>query len=119
MNYSKVLNEIFAQFDGPRFSIKLWDGSERQYGSGISTTFILIIDDATTAERLLSQGALGFGEAYMDGKLRIEGDMETYLRLRHQFKHARRSLRLIFATFLATRNVPKDRKDQITYHYNL
>jgi len=55
----------------------------------------------------------------MDGKLRIEGDIEAYLRLRHQFKRVRRSWRLIFAAFLATRSIPKDRKDQIAYHYDL
>ncbi len=119
MNYSRVIDEIFRQFDGPRFSIKLWDGSERYYGSGESIAFTLVIDDAITAQRLLAQGALGFGEAYMEGSLRIEGDLEAYLRLRHQFKHVRRSLRLMFATFLASRNIPRDRKDQIAYHYDL
>src|SRR3989344_8571063 len=101
MNYSRVIDEIFSQFNGPRFSIKLWDGSERYYGSGTSTAFTLVIDDAITAQRLLAQGALGFGEAYMEGRLRIEGDLEAYLRLRHQFKYVRRSLRLALATFLA------------------
>ncbi len=119
MNYSNVIDEIFSQFKGPRFSIKLWDGSERYYGSGTSASFTLILEDAMTAKRLLSQGALGFGESYMEGKLRIEGDIEAYLRLRHQFKRVRRSWRLIFATFLATRSVPKERKDQIAYHYDL
>ncbi|OHA41975.1 MAG: hypothetical protein A3G59_00265 [Candidatus Taylorbacteria bacterium RIFCSPLOWO2_12_FULL_47_20] len=119
MNYSRVINEIFSQFTGPRFGIKLWDGTERYYGSGTSTIFTLVIDDAKTAQRLLAQGALGFGEAYMEGKLHIEGDIEGYLRLRHQFKHVRRSFRLILATFLATRSMPKDREDQIAYHYDL
>jgi len=119
MNYVRVIDEIFSQFDGPRFAIKLWDGSERYYGSGTSTAFTLVMDDALTAQRLLAQGALGFGEAYMEGKLRIEGDLEAYLRLRHQFKHVRRSLRLIFATFLSSRSVPRDRKDQIAYHYDI
>src|SRR3989344_6042207 len=90
MNYSRVINEIFSQFTGPRFGIKLWDGTERYYGSGTSTIFTLVIDDAKTAQRLL-----------------------------HQFKHVRRSFRLILATFLATRSMPKDREDQIAYHYDL
>jgi len=119
MNYSRVIDEIFSQFNGPRFSIKLWDGSERYYGSGTSTAFTLVIDDAITAQRLLAQGALGFGEAYMEGRLRIEGDLEAYLRLRHQFKYVRGSLRLLWATFLASRSIPRDRKDQIAYHYDL
>lgn len=119
VNYSQVIQEIFSQFSGPKFSIKLWDGKEYFYGTGSSTTFTLIFEDAKTVQRLLAQGALGFGEAYMEGKLRVEGDLEAYLKLRHQFKHVRRSLRLIFATLLSSRSVPRDRKDQIAYHYDL
>ena len=119
MNYSRTIDEIFSHFNGPRFSIKLQDGQERFYGTGSSTTFTLVIEDEKIAQRLLAQGALGFGEAYMEGRLKVEGNLEAYLRLRHQFKHVRRSLRLMWATFLASRSVPRDRKDQIAYHYDL
>ena len=119
MDYSRVIDEIFGQFSGPRFAIKLWNGKEHYYGTGESTTFTLIINDEMTVKRLLAQGALGFGESYMEGKLRIEGDIEAYLKLRHQFKHVRRSWRLIFATFLSRWSIPRNRKDQISYHYDL
>ncbi len=118
MNYIQVINEIFSQFKGQKFSVKLWDGIEYFYGTENSNAFTLIIKDGKTAQRLLAQGALGFGEAYMDGSIKIEGNLEAYLRLRYQFKHIKRSLRLIFATFLAIRNVPRDRKSQIAYHYD-
>jgi len=119
MNYIRVLDEIFKQFNGPKFSTKFWDGSEYCYGSGSSKTFTLVFEDERTVQRLLAQGSLGFGEVYMEGKLRVEGDLEAYLKLRHQFKHVRRSLRLIFATFLSSRSIPRDRKDQIAQHYDL
>src|SRR3989338_5542349 len=119
MNYVRVLEEIFSQFEGPGFSVKLWDGKERHYGAGATSVFTLLIDDAMTAQRLLGQGSLGFGESYMEGRLRIEGDLEAYFRLRHQFKYVRRSLRLLLATFLASRTIPRNRKDQIAYHYDL
>lgn len=119
MNYSTVIDEIFSQFSGPKFSIKLWDGSERSYGTGDQNIFTLTISDAKTVQRLLAEGSLGFGESYMEGKIQITGDLEGYLRMRHQFKHVKRSFRLILATFLATRSIPKDRKGQISYHYDL
>ena len=119
MHYSRVLDEVFSQFDGPKFSVRLWDGKEHFYGTGAAAAFTLILQEEKTAKRLLAQGSLGFGEAYMEGALRIEGDLEAYLRLRHQFKHVRRSLRLMFATFLASRSIPRDRKDQIAHHYDL
>lgn len=119
MNYARVIDEIFSQFEGPKFSVKLWDGKVRHYGAGDGVAFTLIIDDSATAERLLGEGSMGFGESYMEGRLRIEGDLEAYLRLRHEFKRVRRSLRLALATFLARRNTSRRRKEDIAYHYDL
>lgn len=119
MNYALVLDDIFSQFDGPKFSMKLWDNQEYSYGNGSINTFTLVINDEKTAKRLLSQGSIGFGEAYMDGDLSIEGDIEAYLKLRHQFKRVKPSLRLGLAAFLASMSTPRDRKDQIAYHYDL
>ena len=119
MDYSRVIAEIFSQFTGPKFLIKLWNGKVYEYGSGKTASFTLVINDENTARRLLAQGSLGFGESYMEGKLDIEGDIEAYLKMRHQFKRVRKSIRLAFATFLAKRSMPKDRKNQIAYHYDI
>lgn len=119
MDYARVIDEIFSQFSGPKFSVKLWNGREYVYGKGPQKEFTLIFDEARTVKMLLSQGALGFGEAYMDGRLRIEGDLESYFHLRHQFKHVRRSHRLVAATVLSSLSAPRNHKDQIAYHYDL
>ena len=119
MDYSKVIQEIFSQFTGQKFAVRLWDGKVHEYGSGEIASFTLVLNDENTARRLLAQGSLGFGESYMEGKLDIEGDIEAYLKMRHQFKRVRKSIRLALATFLAKRSIPKDRKDQIAYHYDI
>lgn len=119
MNYIRVIDDIFSQFEGSKFSIKMWDGKERFYGSGKEITFTLILKNENTVKRLLSQGSLGFGESYMDGSLQITGDLESYLRLRHQFRRVQRSWRLALAVILSSRQIPKERKDQIAYHYDL
>lgn len=119
MNYIKVVDKIFQQYEGPKFSVKLWDSKERFYGSGRSLNFKLIIKDAPTVQRLLSQGSVGFGESFMDESLKIEGDIETYLKLRHNFKKIRFSPFLALAKLLAGLTIPKNRKDQIAYHYDL
>lgn len=119
MNYIKVINEIFSQFKGPKFSVRLWDGSEFIYGKGKKHNFTLVFKDEKTIKRLLAQGSIGFGESYMDGSLRIEGDIESYLRLRHQVKHLRRSITLTKAALVSKISAPGSRKDQIAYHYDL
>ena len=119
MDYSKAVDEIFSQIRGVRFNVLLWNNKILRYGRGKNVSFTLVFEDVGAAKRLLSQGALGFGESYMEGKIRIEGDLEAYLKLRHQFKNIKPSLRLILATILAGRGVPRDRKDQIAHHYDL
>lgn len=119
MDYSIVIQEIFNQFTGPRFQIRFWNGFTCGYGSGTTPSFTLVFKDEHTVQRLLAQGSLGFGESYMEGKLEIEGDIEAYLRMRHQFKLVRKSIRLALATLIAKRSVQKKRKDQIAYHYDI
>ena len=119
MNYAPVVDEIFSQIRGVNFAVHLWDGKKLKYGTGPEKDFTLILEDEHTAKRLLSQGALGFGESYMDGRLRLEGDLEAYLKLRHQFKAIKPSVRLATASFLASRSMLKETKDQISYHYDI
>src|SRR3989338_11666140 len=113
MNYLRVIEKIFQQYQGPKFSVQLWDSRERFYGSGESANFKLIIKDAVTVQRLLSQGSLGFGESFMDGSLDIKGDIEAYLRLRHNFKKVRPSFSLTFAKFLASYKIPNDHLEKV------
>ena len=119
MNYIRVIDKIFNQFNGPKFSIRFWNGEEHYYGKGESVVFSMIISDVMTARRLLTQGSIGFGEAYMEERIKIEGDIESYLRLRHQFKKKKFSPYLAIAVFLASRNIPHTREKQIAQHYDL
>jgi len=120
MDYGKIVNDIFSQISGARFDIKLWDSRKFKYGNTKKKPgFTLVFEDENTAKRLLSEGALGFGEAYMEGKLHIEGSIDDYLRLRHQFKSIKPSARMIIATLLAKHGGLKSTEDQIAYHYDI
>lgn len=119
MNYIRVIDKIFNQFNGPKFSIRFWNGEEHYYGRGESVSFSMVISDVMTAKRLLTQGSIGFGEAYVDERIKIEGDIESYLRLRHQFKKRKFSLYLAIAVFFASRNIPQKREEQIAHHYDI
>jgi len=120
MNYIKVIDDIFKQFSGLRFGIRFWNNETKYYGSGKNDShFTLCINDPKAIRRLLAEGALGFGESYMDETLDVEGDIEAYLKLRHQFRHVKPSVRLAYAKFIANLTQPRDRKGQIAYHYDL
>lgn len=119
MNYAKVLDDIFKQFDGPKFRVKLWNKETKYYGKNGSADFTLCISNPHVVKRLLAEGALGFGETYMDGTLDIEGKLEAYLKIRHQFKHIKPSARLVLTKLWAELTKPKKREGQISYHYDL
>lgn len=119
MDYAQIVDEVFSQIEGFRFNVRIWDGRLLKYGSGHKKSFTLIFVTELAARRLLAQGSLGFGECYMDGTLRIEGSLESYLRLRNQFKTIKTSVRLAAASFLARYGIPKKTSDQISYHYDL
>jgi cyclopropane-fatty-acyl-phospholipid synthase len=119
MDAERVIDEIFSQFRGPRFGVRLWNGKERAYGEQGDPAFTLVFETRQTLSRLLAQGALGFGEEYMAGRLRIEGSIDDYLHLRHQFKHVRQSYRLVKAAAVARLTAPRRRPEQISYHYDM
>lgn len=121
MNASTIIRDVYGPFEGPSFDVQLWDGTTQHFGTDRQSTpaFVLVIHDEETLHRLLAQGSLGFGEAYMDGRLEIMGDLDAYLRLRRQFKRVRRSIRLMIATALAHWTIPRNRRDQIRAHYDI
>jgi len=119
MNYIRAIDEFFRQFKGARFSIQFWNGEEWHYGLGDSNAFTLIIRDVRAAKNLLTKGSIGFGEAYMDGSLKIEGDLEAYIRLRHQLKRKGYSLYFIITRIWAKISTPWGRRGKIARHYDI
>lgn len=58
------------------------DGTSRRYGDGSGRTITLRIRDGATARRLAFNSAIELGEAYMDGRVAIEGgDIYDFLAL--------------------------------------
>ena len=122
IDYPRTIDKIFGKFTGPRFSVKLWDGQEYFYGTGTSKTFTLTIRDKAMARRLLMEGDFGFGEAYVEGRITVGGDLEACLRLQHELNYAPGSLGQIgqkIATSIAKIVRPRSRKENIAYHYDL
>ncbi len=118
MDYTKVLDSFFSQFAGGRFGIRYWTNEVFHYGSGDRDLFTLHIKRPQVVKRLLTEGALGFGESYMQGDLDIEGDIASYLKLRHQHRHFTPSVRLVLARFWAELTKPRRRDAQIAHHYD-
>jgi cyclopropane-fatty-acyl-phospholipid synthase len=61
------------------FAIEFWDGDSVHFGD--SPKFILRLISKKGAQRIISNGFLGFGEAYMAQEIEVDGDLQELLRL--------------------------------------
>ncbi len=106
----------------PQLEMVLWDGES--LGCGGRPRVSLRIKAEIGARRLIGDGFLGFGEAYMQGDLDVEGDMQELLRLGFAINLDRaqpsfwKKLRLLPA-YLKTRNSIHGAPQNISRHYDL
>jgi len=79
-NAIKHLAHLMQQAEpGAEFSFEFWDGERLNLGD--QPAVILRLKSEESAARLLGDGFLGFGEAYMAGDLEVEGELQELLRL--------------------------------------
>ena len=122
-----TIDRIFQQLshdlpDTP-FRVRMWDGSERTYGEG-PEKFLLRINSAEALSDVLTRGSLGFGEAYTNGGLDVEGDFQSLIRfafepvVRELLLSARERGRLL-AHVIKHRNNLKRSRENVRHHYDL
>ncbi len=103
------------------FAVVLWDGERIEFGE--KPAFTLHIKSEKSAREIAVRRFFGFGEAYTNGEIEIEGSMPELLRLGLAINfddlepNALRKLRLI-PDYLKTRCTPKKARENISYHYD-
>jgi len=105
-----------------RFAFEFWDGETAAYGNPPEVS--LRFKSKEGARQLLSNGFLGFGEAYMASDLEVEGNLQELLRLGFSIEFDKQMLSLwqkvcFLLRRLNTRNTISGVKQNISYHYDL
>ena len=81
---TRLLAELFRGYEGPPFSLRLWDGWRWSFGSsagnggagGTGARFGLAIETPKALQALVAEPTeLTLGEAFIHGELEIEGDI--------------------------------------------
>jgi cyclopropane-fatty-acyl-phospholipid synthase len=107
---------------GAKFSFECWDGE--RLNNGNEPAVLMRLKSEESAARLLGDGFLGFGEAYMAGDLEVEGDLQELLRLgiaaRFDQKEPSfwKKLRLL-PSYLKCKNSVRRAPLNISHHYDL
>lgn len=87
-----ILTSLFESLPGG-FRARLWDGTEVHAGSSSPPCTFVFRDRATFRKLLLRPRTIGFAEAYFDGRLDVEGDLFSAVRMGMAIQNLRPSLR--------------------------
>ncbi|MCS8583925.1 SAM-dependent methyltransferase [Leuconostoc citreum] len=80
-----IYKQIFkASFNAP-IDVEFWDGEQVSYGEGEPIAKI-ILHDVIPIKDIMAHASLTFGEAYMDGKIDIQGDLQKLVTTIYQSK---------------------------------
>ena len=125
MGLRDFVDKVFSGYKGRKFQIQYWDGVKHTYGTEDTDRFFTITFKTKAAlKNIILRGSIGFGEAYMNRDIEIEGDLadcvsltsEPYFALfRPAFHEKLKYLKL----FLQNRNTLKGSKRNIHSHYDL
>jgi cyclopropane-fatty-acyl-phospholipid synthase len=118
----KLLQSLSSNTPDLPFSVRFWDGKEKKYGRG-EPAFTLVFHDRHAVRRVAAAGILGFGEEYMTGRVDVEGDFQTIIRLGTDRRIRETSLPLltrlsIAAQRLVTSNRLRRSPLNVAHHYS-
>jgi len=120
---TKLLSRLTEKLPELSFSVVYWDNTTEHYGKG-APTFSFHLKTREAAQRIIRDGGLGFGEAYMDGEIDIEGDLGDLLKLQYTSAFDASALsfwekiRAALTAFLHRNSISRVRKN-VSHHYDL
>jgi len=119
MDLDKIFIKTFLNnFEEEDFTVKLWDGEEVKLGQD-SSKFKVTFNEPLKKNELLKSTSLALGEAYVDGKLEVEGDFYTMLnsilKYKDRFTTDFKGLPKLFSN----KTNAKKQKEEVTFHYDL
>jgi cyclopropane-fatty-acyl-phospholipid synthase len=99
-------------------AVRYWDGDVREYGPD-RPYFTLTLRAPSVVRAMLRDVMLGFGEAYMDGRVEIDGPLDAVGRLVTENQAVFDGLALPRLAPRLRRNTRDRQRRQIQHHYDL
>ncbi|OGO77195.1 MAG: SAM-dependent methyltransferase [Clostridiales bacterium GWB2_37_7] len=118
-----LLQKLSHKIGDTSFAIDLWDGTKVNYGQR-EPAFKIIFKEKIPKARILRDPSLAFGEAYMDGNIDFEGNLqeiiEDIFKINIPFfrKKEFRGVRKVIAPENRSTSLRKQQKE-VQYHYDL
>jgi cyclopropane-fatty-acyl-phospholipid synthase len=114
--YKKIIKNISSD----PFTVTFWDGSTEQYNEGTPPVFHMTFHKPLNKSAVLSSTMNALAEAYMDGTLTIEGNLEKIIESAFNNKESfLNQSKLLTKLSKIKGNSTKKSKEDISYHYDL
>lgn len=118
-----LVERVFRDHPDKRFAVRLWDGTEIAWGP--ERAFTLVFSDAETFQDLFRSGdPARFGEAFVEKRFDIEGDIAAAIRLGRYLRTvelgAMDKMKAAFALgFRKSRHTKDEDAKDVQAHYDL
>lgn len=116
------LKQFLKNISCETFIVKFWDGKEELIGDG-DPKFKIIFNKPLKKSDILHDASLAFGEAYMNGDLDFEGDIQEILESIYKNKDSFLNSNKFIAKLAKLSSLKgtslKEQKKDISYHYDL
>lgn len=76
----EVYNQLFKPSFSQKTEVTFWDGSVKEYGNSEGEiVFKIIFNEKIPVKELINNASLALGEAYMEKKIEIEGNLQALI----------------------------------------
>lgn len=74
----EIYKQLFKSSFSQRVLVTFWDGSQKEYGNeGDDIAYKITFHEKIPVKSLLDNASIALGEAYMDKKIEVEGDLQA------------------------------------------
>ena len=118
-----LLQNSFNRVNSGAFEVTYWDGTTERYGKG-EPSFKLVFHEKVPFRQIAKNPLLAFGEAYMDGAIDLNGEMDKIIKFTNSnmdvFGHNRRGRILSKILSRWPRPTPlRKQLEDVQHHYDL
>jgi cyclopropane-fatty-acyl-phospholipid synthase len=114
-----IYKDLFSNLFSDTFSVKFWDGEEFTNGTG-NDGFRIILNEPISISEVIADPSNTFGEAYMQKKLEIEGNIQEVIEsMYNNSKSFLRNKEKYSKLFKPIKNTLRKSKENISFHYDI
>ena len=120
---ARLIERLLSHLGNPPIEFLLWNG-ERVSSSGAAMAHQLRIADRATLFTLFTDSQLGFGDAYSEGRISVEGDLVDFLETVYKSAPRKEASPSLLRRLVNRRRAPRANtltgsRDNIHRHYDI